>query len=97
MKIYRKNDLGPLGAVESEQVQCMMGLEHVEVSEPGVLILSTGTTPMLGQITWGTAHMKSLGLPLSGSGTRHRFVGPSISWLLAPRQPGFCADHQAST
>lgn len=89
MKIYRKNDLGPLGAVESEPMQCMMGLEHVKVF--------TGTTPMLGQITWGTAHMKSLGLPLSGSGTRHRFVGPCISWLLAPRQPGFCADHQAAT
>lgn len=61
MKIYRKNDLGPLGAVESEQVQCMMGLEHVEVSEPGVLILSTGTTPMLGQITCGNSSHEEFG------------------------------------
>lgn len=44
MKFDRKNDLGSLGEVKSEQVQCMMGSEGVKVFEPSVLIFCTGNT-----------------------------------------------------
>lgn len=66
MKIHRKNDLGPLGEVKSEQVQCLMGLEHVKVFEPGVLILCTGKTPVMDQITGRDSSHKSLWLSLPG-------------------------------
>lgn len=51
MKSQKKKNVGPLGKVKSEQVQCMMGLEHVKVFEPDVLILRTGNTSVMDPIT----------------------------------------------
>lgn len=71
MKIYRKNDGGPRGEVKSEQVQCMMGLEGVEVFEPSALIFNSGDTPMMDQNSSRMAHMMIFWLPLPGSGMGH--------------------------